>query len=354
MGFEAKKKDLERATPITSELRVAMRPAYRGSNPYAGMLAAALEAEGIEVEEMALRSLRHPFAADRIVLHWPDEFFYTSGRKGTVKALVRLGLIWAGKLFRRQKIVWVVHNLVPHDRSGRSFNLARCIFFAALDGLILLSDVSRRLMAERYPLLTRRPCLVIPHGHFKDRVGPPTPAIWMEGAPVRLAFVGQVRRYKLPDRLARIVCGMPSDKVSLRIAGLCSDPALRRELAALSGGADNVAVEFGQMSEEALAHHVDEAHGVVLPYRDILNSGSALFALSRARPVLAPRLGSLTELQEQVGPDWLQLYEGALTEATVHAFVDRLRAGPREGEPDLSAHDWTAIGQRTAAFLRTL
>lgn len=331
-----------------------MRPAYRSPNPYAGMLAAALEAQGIEVKEMATRTLRHPFTANQIVYHWPDEFFYTSGRKGTARTLVRLGLIWAGKLFRRQKIVWVVHNLLPHDRTGRSFHLARRGFFAAVDGVILLSDASRRLMLERYPLLAGRPCLVIPHGHYKNCVGPSLCAAWKTGEPVRLAFVGQVRRYKLPDRLAAIISNMSGDEVRLRIAGLCQDSALRRELAALSADADNVAVEFGQMSDEGLARHVDDAHGIVLPYRDILNSGSALFALSRARPVLAPRLGSLTELQEQVGADWLQLYDGALTEETVRAFVDRLRAGPREGEPDLSAHDWTAIGPRAAAFLRTL
>src|SRR3546814_10110494 len=57
----------------------------------------------------------------------------------------------------------------------------------------------------------------------------------------------------------------------------------------------------------------DEADAVVLPYRDIVNSGSALLALSRFRPVIAPRLGSLIELQGQVGEDWLWLYDGPLT-----------------------------------------
>src|SRR3546814_7963709 len=66
-------------------------------------------------------------------------------------------------------------------------------------------------------------------------------------------------------------------------------------------------------SSDLIERITDEADAVVLPYRDIVNSGSALLALSRFRPVIAPRLGSLIELQGQVGEDWLWLYDGPLT-----------------------------------------
>jgi hypothetical protein len=48
---------------------------------------------------------------------------------------------------------------------------------------------------------------------------------------------------------------------------------------------------------------------VVLPYREILNSGTALLSLSFDRPVMMPRRGAGTELERSVGSDWLCLYD---------------------------------------------
>jgi hypothetical protein len=53
---------------------------------------------------------------------------------------------------------------------------------------------------------------------------------------------------------------------------------------------------------------------VVLPYRDILNSGAALLALSFDVPVLVPKKGALGELQETIGQQWVRLYEDDLSQ----------------------------------------
>src|SRR3546814_7330881 len=98
----------------------------------------------------------------------------------------------------------------------------------------------------------------------------------------------------------------------------------------------------------------DEADAVVLPYRDIVNSGSALLALSRFRPVIAPRLGSLIELQGQVGEDWLWLYDGPLTGERMREGIEWVRNTQRISPPDLSAQDWTHIGEKLARFLRQI
>ena len=51
----------------------------------------------------------------------------------------------------------------------------------------------------------------------------------------------------------------------------------------------------------------------MLPYRQVTNSGSAVLALSARRPILGPRMGSLPEVQQLVGEDWVRLYEGSLS-----------------------------------------
>ncbi len=52
---------------------------------------------------------------------------------------------------------------------------------------------------------------------------------------------------------------------------------------------------------------------MVLPYREMHNSGAALTALSLNRPVLVPDNEVNRELAEEVGPGWVFRYDGELT-----------------------------------------
>ena len=93
---------------------------------------------------------------------------------------------------------------------------------------------------------------------------------------------------------------------------------------------------------------------MVLPYRAILNSGAAIFALSRARPVLAPNTGSLPELQAIVGSDWLHLYDGEISVDAVEKFADWLKHKPNLERPDLSRLSWERVGKDIAGLIDRL
>jgi len=75
---------------------------------------------------------------------------------------------------------------------------------------------------------------------------------------------------------------------------------------------------------------------VVLPYLDILNSGSAIWALSFGRPVLLPNRGAMPELAESVGSDWVRLFDGPLDE---HQLADALNWARRPRPEPLPALD---------------
>jgi beta-1,4-mannosyltransferase len=86
---------------------------------------------------------------------------------------------------------------------------------------------------------------------------------------------------------------------------------------------------------------------VVLPYREILNSGSALLALSFDRPILVPLRGTLGELQSQVGADWVRAYTGELTTAHIEDAMQWALHTPRSGQAPLQALDWQELAQQT-------
>jgi beta-1,4-mannosyltransferase len=86
---------------------------------------------------------------------------------------------------------------------------------------------------------------------------------------------------------------------------------------------------------------------VVLPYREILNSGSALLALSFDCPILVPLRGTLGELQAQVGKDWVRAYTGEMTAAHIEDAMHWALNTPRPHQAPLQALDWQELAQQT-------
>jgi glycosyltransferase involved in cell wall biosynthesis len=171
-----------------------------------------------------------------------------------------------------------------------------------------------------------------------------------------LAYFGQVRPYKGVEELVSCARGMNGKGLFLTVVGQRRDADLARRIAAIAADAPNIRCDLreGLVPDADLEAGIDAAHAVVLPYRNILNSGAALLALSRNRPILAPRVGSLIELQAAVGEDWVHLYEGDLSVAVLEEFVTWIRRRSAPETCDLSAFDWPPIGAKLRAFIQSL
>src|SRR5262249_7231540 len=85
---------------------------------------------------------------------------------------------------------------------------------------------------------------------------------------------------------------------------------------------------------------------------EIMNSGAAILALSARRPILGPNMGSLPELQQLVGADWVRLYEEGISHAHL-AEALAWAAAPRR-QLSLKPFAWADIAQQTLSFYRSL
>ena len=103
------------------------------------------------------------------------------------------------------------------------------------------------------------------------------------------------------------------------------------------------------MPDSRLGLMLRAADLVVLPYRAIQNSGSAILALSADRPVVVPALGAMTELADQVGLDWVHTYDGEFSTDVLIESLHWLRHRTGGDSPDLSGLDWNHIGRLTVA-----
>ncbi|WP_373426499.1 glycosyltransferase [Microbacterium proteolyticum] len=168
---------------------------------------------------------------------------------------------------------------------------------------------------------------------------------WTATAPV-IVSVGQIRRYKNVPHLIRTFREAGID-ATLLIAGKPSPTDLEDEIREAARGDERVVFDARFLPDDDIVAALAAADLVVLPYAKIENSGSAVLAVSADRPVLVPRLGAMSELQEQVGEEWVRLYDGELTTAALTDALAWAREADRPPRADLAALDWDAIAEET-------
>jgi beta-1,4-mannosyltransferase len=310
------------------------------TNPYLVMLAESIAGQpGVAVRTFSWRSaLLRPY--DVLHVHWPE--ILVSGHS-PLKQLVRQGLtllLLTRLAVTRVPLVRTLHNLeLPDGISRRERAILRLM--------------ERRTtlwihLNEETPARADRPHETIVHGHYRD---------WFarhaqrDAVPGRLGYFGLIRRYKGVDRLLRAFREMPAD-ASLRVGGRPSSPELARALEGLAAGDDRIALDLRFLDDAEVVDVVRSAELVVLPYREMHNSGGALTTLSLDRPVLLPANRVNDRLAEEVGPGWVHRYEGELTAEDIRRAVAAVRHIPTGSRPDLSRREWPDAGARHVAAYR--
>ena len=334
---------------------VSCRPAWvKTSNRFTTLFSEAVQKAGWQVREFAWTPAGM-FAPQVVLLHWPDELFNATGPVQNAKVALKLAMLTVARRALGVRLVWLVHEASPHDNGVRA-SWSKRAFLRSLDGVIYLSHASKVAAEGDVPELKQLPALITRHGHYRtDMEKQPTMRRSPSGA-VDLLYFGQIRPYKNLDGLIRATSGVSPNLLRVRISGWSKDPDFTRFLQELASTAPGVTLDIRDelLPQADLETALDASDGVVLPYRKILNSGAALFALSRNRPVLAPRLGTLPELQDEIGPEWVQLYGGDdILAEDLRAFASSLQQ-TNAPAADLSHYEWDEVGGSTAAFLDQL
>ncbi|MCR6685097.1 GDP-mannose--glycolipid 4-beta-D-mannosyltransferase [Pseudoxanthomonas sp.] len=271
---------------------------------------------------------------DVLHLHWPEYLLRHPGRLGTwAKRLCAL-LLLARLRLCRTPVVRTLHNLQPHESHGaiERWLLAR------------IDRATRRWIRINATTPARAPATdTILHGHYRD---------WFAGLPRpapergRLLHFGLLRRYKGVEALLAAMHGLDDRGVQLRICGRPADDAIGQAVQDACRRDPRISAELAYVDDATLAREVGLAELVVLPYRQMHNSGTLLLALSLERPVLAPWSEANAAIADEVGPGWVHLYDGELEPALLARTLAWVRNVPRGTVPDLSRRDWDAIGRQ--------
>lgn len=279
---------------------------------YNDCFSAALEEEGVEVIEgvfsggWLLQNLR---AGDWLHLHWPSFAYNISGSK--LRQCLWFARFAALLLLARGKggqIVWTAHNLLPHDRCQiPSFDIIGRHLVIVLSRLILVHGPGpAAALQERFPGV-RGKLVSIPHGHWIGYYRADLPKCEArdfltvpQDKPMFL-FIGLCKPYKNLHELVATFVESNLD-ATLVVAGKFPDAAYRNQIVALAGDDPRIRIREGFIPDEQMQHHVKACDYVVVPYREILTSGTAMLALSFGRPLISVDFGFLRDVvSEKVG-----------------------------------------------------
>lgn len=301
------------------------------TNPYIVMLSRGLNSHpGVELTHFSWTAALTR-RVDVFHAHWPE--ILVSGST-PLRKLVRQALfvcLLAKFALTQTAIIRTVHNLeLPEGISRREVALLRLFE--------RLTTFSIRINATT-ALPDMHPSATILHGHYRD---------WFSGFPRpdavygQLTYFGLIRRYKGTEALIRVFTTIPDRDPALRltVAGRPSTPELVEELTALAADDDAVTLRLAFLADGELVDLVGRANLIVLPYREMHNSGGALTALSLDRPVLVPDNAVNRALRAEVGEQWVRTYKGELTPEQLISALEAT-ALPLAGVPNLDQRDWT-------------
>jgi glycosyltransferase involved in cell wall biosynthesis len=327
------------------------------TNPYTSLLCDALVAAGATVHEYSLKRIMRDSTPDIVHVHWPEYSLTFGDRREAWLRCHRFLLGMRIARLRGAKVFWTAHNLRPHERTHADLEAwFYRRWLKLVDGISCLSNSSRVALGEAHPAVAQRPTFVIRHGDYRPGMTGASISrseLGINESDTVLVSLGAIRTYKNIPHLCRVFRQAAMPGVHLLIAGKIAPAEHRTEI--LEAIADNPAITLreGFMDDPTMEALTSLGDLTVLPYRDILNSGTALFSLSCNRPVLVPSVGSLPELQTDVGGDWVQMFSGELSVADLHRAVNWVR--DRQATVcALDAYAWPQIAEETMGAYETV
>ncbi len=201
--------------------------------------------------------------------------------------------------FAGKRIVWTVHNSVPHGNVP-GYNKALQFLLARFASVIhIMCESSRELpFLEKF----QHKLQLIPHGDYfdsypdsslpvREKLGIP------EGKPLVL-FLGAIRPYKNIEVLLE---AFDFPEAELLVCGGVRPQGYLNKLTQNLGHRPNVHLVPGFVPDSEISAYLHEAAFLVAPYsyESALNSGTVLLACSYGKTVVCPDIAGVRDIQKE-------------------------------------------------------
>jgi beta-1,4-mannosyltransferase len=336
-------------------LRVAFFPntSQWNANPYLLLLSHALaehDVVALDVQNDFL-STRWLWAQrgqiDVLHFHWIQYHYLSAPGVASAAALAHFlrKLAWARLLGYR--IVWTMHNLLPHELvPGKADWLARWGMVRLAHAVLVLCQAGRQELAERFG--RRKGVYITPLGTYVDAhpsgmtKAQARTELGLQPDQFVYLYFGGVRPHKGVEQLLETFGAMPGSDLKLLVVGVPHGSDIDQRIQCLASQDDRVQAELSFIPDERVQIYMMASDVVVLPFLRVMSSSSVLAAMSFGRPVIVPTLGCL--------PEWVLPHCGILYDA---ADPDALRGALLAAQDlDLDLHEMGRAAYKRAQEFR--
>lgn len=352
-------------------MRIGYFPYQPGGNPFQSLFADALEQAGNEVMRIPpekwfplKKACSHN--VDLLQLDWPHDWY--RGRNRATTLLKQLMYNDGLRRLKKQPVVWTAHNLIAHDADDVDFEKAMIQKLIDItNGIIVMSELSKAQLHETYSVSESTVVKVIPHGHYIDvyenKASRADSRLYLglpRDAKVALSL-GRIMPYKGLEELIVAHGELREPNSFLLIAGSCKSLEYVEKLKSLaekySGAEAKIRVDATFVADNDLQFYFNAADYVALPFRNILNSGSLMLAMSYGKCVVAPDIGSIREVVCKSG--WIDFQAGTpdgLKQGLSRAFsLDDIAQREKKVKDFVEEkYAWGSIGQSAGDLYRAI
>lgn len=273
-------------------------------NPYIDLLYSAIgEHQNIKVEEIDFKISTFCRKNIEVVhLHWLTGMYFIDSYLplsilGATRFLILIFIVqWRG-----DALVWTAHNKYSHDCRHHFIEyLVRAYLVRTADVVIVHCKAAKKYYQNTYGEANY---YIVPHGNYSPQYevfskSESRKHLGIDSDKTVLLNFGAVRDYKGQTELAKIV-SMTLDRTELYIVGRPWDQEVVNKLRKAVDGCDRIHLRLEYVDEYDTAMYFAAADYVVLPYKEILTSGTALLSITLGRPLIVPDIGCIPEIVDE-------------------------------------------------------
>ena len=226
------------------------------------------------------------------------------------------------------KILVTIHDILPFNTKFYDYKYHKKIYQIA-DSIIVQGEVNKTKLLNLFPDIEnlQSKTVYIPHGNFVDYVeevkkNDARKYLNLPENKVILLFFGQIKKVKGLDVLIKAmkqVCDKRKD-VLLVIAGKVWDDNFEvyDKLINENGLTDFIRGDIKYIADEDVKYYFGSSDVVILPYKNVYQSGVVQLAYSYKKPVIATNVGAFKEVVENeisgllVPPDNVECLSNAI------------------------------------------
>jgi len=274
--------------------KVYIYPPESNDNDYIRLIRTAITESGYVL--ISKQNMKKEFKNISVfILNWYEDIGTNNELYHMMKKLVKLAIL----KINHKKVVWVLHNRIPHDSHSKVTIYFMMILLRISDNIIILSDVTYEVLntLRRGSYNYEKKVIKVPLPNYTSLYTGAKDGLEIINRKIKFTFIGLIRQYKNVDLLIDVFKELQNEPVSLQITGRCDSLKYKNELLYKLEGVSNIKIDFRFINTQEMTKLISDSDIIIFPFdlRSSLNSSSIMLAFSNKRCVLSPYIGTLQE-----------------------------------------------------------